>query len=251
MIRDMSREGGSAPRAGPGDLGRRRLASFPGGKHPESHQTGGWAAGAAKNSRRPWRKSSANALEHIAKRAPEREIGVDIPDDLLLVPMDAQADRAGAGEPAGQCDQAYGTGAGDPHCGTAGRDRRRFLCGRPGRWDLPEDLPHIFRTFYTSQHNRADAKRGSAWGWPSATPSSRRTEGPSGRKTGRTAARCSVSPYPWRWPKMRNLRETILIVEDDAQIRNFISFTLHSEGLCLMKRPPMENRYADDGFSAH
>ena len=28
---------------------------------------------------------------------------------------------------------------------------------------------------------------------------------------------------------MRNLRETILIVEDDAQIRNFISFTLHSE----------------------
>ena len=28
----------------------------------------------------------ANALEHIAKRAPEREIGVDIPEDLLLVP---------------------------------------------------------------------------------------------------------------------------------------------------------------------
>lgn len=32
----------------------------------------------------------ANALEHIAKRAPEREIGVDIPEDLLLVPMDAR-----------------------------------------------------------------------------------------------------------------------------------------------------------------
>lgn len=31
-----------------------------------------------------------NALEHIAKRAPEREIGVDIPDELLLVPMDAR-----------------------------------------------------------------------------------------------------------------------------------------------------------------
>ena len=71
-----------------------------------------------------------------------------------------QADRAGAGEPAGQCDQAYGTGAGDPHCSTAGRDRRRFLWADRGDGISPEDLPYIFRTFYTSRHNRADAKRG-------------------------------------------------------------------------------------------
>ena len=36
---------------------------------------------------------------------------------------------------------------------------------------------------------------------------------------------------------MRNLRETILIVEDDAQIRNFISFTLHSEDYAYETAP--------------
>ena len=36
---------------------------------------------------------------------------------------------------------------------------------------------------------------------------------------------------------MRNLRETILIVEDDAQNRNFISFTLHSEDYAYETAP--------------
>ena len=43
----------------------------------------------------------ANALEHIAKRAPEREIGVDIPEDPAARSHGRQADRADAGEPAG------------------------------------------------------------------------------------------------------------------------------------------------------
>ena len=72
----------------------------------------------------------ANALEHIAKRAPEREIGVDIPEDLLLVPMDA---RLIVQVLVNLLDNAFK----HTHCSTAGRDRRRFLCGRPGRWDLP------------------------------------------------------------------------------------------------------------------
>ena len=98
----------------------------------------------------------ANALEHIAKRAPEREIGVDIPEDLLLVPMDARLI-------VNLLDNAIKHTAPEREIRIAvqrdGTDAVFCVADR-GDGISPEDLPYIFRTFYTSRHNRADAKRG-------------------------------------------------------------------------------------------
>ena len=100
----------------------------------------------------------ANALEHIAKRAPE--IGVDIPEDLLLVPMDA---RLIVQVLVNLLDNAIKHTAPEREIRIAvqrdGTDAVFCVADR-GDGISPEDLPYIFRTFYTSRHNRADAKRG-------------------------------------------------------------------------------------------
>ena len=102
----------------------------------------------------------ANALEHIAKRAPEREIGVDIPEDLLLVPMDA---RLIVQVLVNLLDNAIKHTAPEREIRIAvqrdGTDAVFCVADR-GDGISPEDLPYIFRTFYTSRHSRADAKRG-------------------------------------------------------------------------------------------
>ena len=102
----------------------------------------------------------ANALEHIAKRAPEREIGVDIPEDLLLVPMDA---RLIVQVLVNLLDNAIKHTAPEREIRIAvqrdGTDAVFCVADRGDGISL-EDLPYIFRTFYTSRHNRADAKRG-------------------------------------------------------------------------------------------
>ena len=102
----------------------------------------------------------ANALEHIAKRAPEREIGVDIPEDLLLVPMDA---RLIVQVLVNLLDNAIKHTAPEREIRIAvqrdGTDAVFCVADR-GDGISPEDLPYIFRTFYTSRHNRAAAKRG-------------------------------------------------------------------------------------------
>ena len=99
----------------------------------------------------------ANALEHIAKRAPEREIGVDIPEDLLLVPMDA---RLIVQVLVNLLDNAIKHTAPEREIRIAvqrdGTDAVFCVADR-GDGISPEDLPYIFRTFYTSRHNRADA----------------------------------------------------------------------------------------------
>lgn len=96
----------------------------------------------------------ANALEHIAKRAPEREIGVDIPEDLLLVPMDA---RLIVQVLVNLLDNAIKHTAPEREIRIAvqrdGTDAVFCVADR-GDGISPEDLPYIFRTFYTSRHNR-------------------------------------------------------------------------------------------------
>ncbi len=135
------------------------MAAFSGGEHPESHPSGGWAASAAKTAGGR-EEIIANALEHIAKRAPEREIGVDIPEDLLLVPMDA---RLIVQVLVNLLDNAIKHTAPEREIRIAvqrdGTDAVFCVADR-GDGISPEDLPYIFRTFYTSRHNRADAKRG-------------------------------------------------------------------------------------------
>lgn len=107
-----------------------------------------------------------SALTHIEKRAPEYEIDVDIPDELLLVPMDAKLivqvlinllDNA-----------VKHTKPESPITITVKKDEgfACFYISDNGEGINEEDLPNIFKMFYTSKTNTADAKRGVGLGLP-------------------------------------------------------------------------------------
>ena len=84
----------------------------------------------------------------------------DIPDELLLVPMDA---RLIVQVLVNLLDNAIKHTAAEREIRIAvqreGTDAV-FRVSDRGEGIAPADLPHIFKMFYTSQHNRADAKRG-------------------------------------------------------------------------------------------
>lgn len=102
------------------------------------------------------------AVQTIGKRSPEREIAVQIPRDVLLVPMDAKL--------IGQVlvnllDNAVKhTSPGEEISVSAERDpagkAARFTVADRGCGIAKEDLPHIFQMFYTTGGKGPDAKRG-------------------------------------------------------------------------------------------
>ena len=100
------------------------------------------------------------AVLAIGKRAPEREIAVQIPDDLLMVPMDARL--------IGQVlvnllDNAVKhTQPEEEISVTVSQDRDFAVFAVADRGTgIPEgDLPHVFQMFYTTQGKGPDAKRG-------------------------------------------------------------------------------------------
>lgn len=107
-----------------------------------------------------------SALEHIEKRAPEYEINVKIPDELLLVPMDAKLivqvlvnllDNAVKHTPPQR-----------PISVTVEKNDSFaiFYVSDSGEGIAQDDLPNIFKMFYTSKKNTADAKRGVGLGLP-------------------------------------------------------------------------------------
>ena len=100
------------------------------------------------------------ALAVIEKRMPDRHIDVTIPENVLLVPMDARLitqvlvnllDNAGKHTPAG--------GSIDITV-TEEPDAVRWSVSDRGSGISPNDLPHIFQMFYTTRNQPADAHPG-------------------------------------------------------------------------------------------
>jgi len=106
------------------------------------------------------------AIHHIMQRAPDRDVSVSIPDELLLVPMDAKLieqvlinllDNALRHTALGQeiCVSAVAT-----------EDCARFTVSDRG-CGIPEaDVEHIFKIFYTTHDKHADAQQGIGLGLP-------------------------------------------------------------------------------------
>jgi len=99
------------------------------------------------------------AVSHMAKRAPEHEIKVSVPDELLLVPMDAKLieqvlvnllDNSVKHTPAGN--EIAVSVAEDKGARTA-----VFSVSNRGEGIPAADLPHLFEMFYASRGKRADA----------------------------------------------------------------------------------------------
>ena len=102
------------------------------------------------------------AVAAIEKRAPEREIAVHIPDEILMVPMDAKL--------IGQVltnllDNAVKhTQPEEEISVTASKDPQQqmavFAVADRGTGIAAQDLPNIFQMFYTTKGKGPDAKRG-------------------------------------------------------------------------------------------
>ena len=102
------------------------------------------------------------AVAAIEKRAPEREIAVHIPDEILMVPMDAKL--------IGQVltnllDNAVKhTQPEEEISVTASKDPQQqmavFSVADRGTGIAAQDLPNIFQMFYTTKGKGPDAKRG-------------------------------------------------------------------------------------------
>ncbi|MEA4891912.1 MAG: DUF4118 domain-containing protein [Peptococcaceae bacterium] len=102
------------------------------------------------------------AVRHISRRYPEYEIAVDVPEELLLVPMDAKLieqvlvnllDNA-----------AKHTAPQEEIRVSVIKDEEKscavFSVRDSGEGIAPEELANIFRTFYTSPVKHADAQPG-------------------------------------------------------------------------------------------
>lgn len=102
------------------------------------------------------------AVAAMEKRAPEREISVNIPDDILMVPMDARL--------IGQVltnlmDNAVKhTKEGEEISVTVSKDTLHhmavFTVADTGTGISKQDLPNIFQMFYTTKGKGPDARRG-------------------------------------------------------------------------------------------
>lgn len=104
----------------------------------------------------------ASAVEHAAKRAPEREISVNVPQEVLLVPMDARLikqvlinllDNALKHTPPdGEISVSV--------CKDQAEEQAVFTVADRGAGIRREDLPRVFQMFYTSGSQRSDARQG-------------------------------------------------------------------------------------------
>lgn len=100
------------------------------------------------------------AVRYISRRFPEYEVAVDVPDELLLVPMDAKLivqvlvnllDNAVEHmEPQEGEINVSVTKDSDKNCAV-------FSVRDSGEGISPSDLPNIFKTFYTSRAKRSNA----------------------------------------------------------------------------------------------
>ena len=102
------------------------------------------------------------AVSRISVRAPEHEISVNVPDELLLVPMDAKLIEQVI---INLLDNAVRHTKPDREIGIAAEicenaDMIKFTVKDRGTGIRKKDLPNIFQVFYTSYTKHADAKHG-------------------------------------------------------------------------------------------
>ena len=102
------------------------------------------------------------AISHMLLRAPEREIAVHIPDELLLVPMDAKLIKQAI---INLLDNAIKYTAPSDEIGIIVRqdDIKKeavFIVQDRGRGISPADLANLFESFYTSHSDDSDSKKG-------------------------------------------------------------------------------------------
>lgn len=103
-------------------------------------------------------------LERFEKRAPGRELNIKIPNELIIVPMDAKLivqvlinllDNSLKHTTQEQEISLTVTRQGDAAC---------FTVADRGTGIAPEDLPYIFQMYYTSAKDAADSKKGMGLG---------------------------------------------------------------------------------------
>jgi len=108
------------------------------------------------------------AVSHITQRSPEYEITIKIPNELLLVPMDAKLieqvlinllDNAIKHTLPGNEISVTVVHDQDTNCAV-------FSVADRGEGILAEDLPNIFKMFYTTRAKHADAQHGIGLGLP-------------------------------------------------------------------------------------
>ena len=108
----------------------------------------------------------ASALDHIAKRAPQRTIQVSIPDEVLMIPMDGKLIQQVL---INLLDNALKhTRPQEEITLTLRREQNEavFTVQDEGEGIAEKDLEHIFQTFYTTRTRRADAQHGIGLGLP-------------------------------------------------------------------------------------
>lgn len=102
------------------------------------------------------------AVRAVEKRAPGREIAVSVPEEVLMVPMDAKLidqvlinilDNAMKFTPPGKEIRVIVDT-------DAKKENAIFTVADRGKGIAPEDLPNIFRMFYTTHGKCADSQRG-------------------------------------------------------------------------------------------
>jgi len=102
------------------------------------------------------------AVGHIVKRTPIYEISVSVPDELLLVPMDAKLIIQVI---INLLDNAFKHTKPEKKIGiivelNKNTNMAEFTVRDSGSGIRQEDLPNIFEVFYTSHSNHADTRHG-------------------------------------------------------------------------------------------
>lgn len=103
-----------------------------------------------------------SAIAHVTKRYPGREITVDIPEELLMVPMDGRLMEQVL---VNLMDNAVKHTSEEKEIRVVVKTQEEqgevlFQVLDEGSGIAPADLPHIFQLFYTTSTKSADAKRG-------------------------------------------------------------------------------------------
>lgn len=182
------------------------------------------------------------AVARMAGRAPEHEIQVEAPEEVLMVPMDARLIMQVL---INLLDNAVKhTDATQEIRVTVKKDSRGenavFTVADRGEGIAAEDLPNIFQTFYTSQIKPVDSRKGIGLGLTISESIVRqhggrmeahnRTDGPGAEFIFTLPLKTDTAGEEAVKDGKEQYHETILVVEDDIQIRNFICYALKAEG---------------------